>query len=123
MSRSTLLRDKPKAKAKASSLKVKRILCGAPNATTQLRHLREQLGTEGDVISARHRKLTQAVFGKPLSPSEVAARVCADVRQRGLSAVFHYTEQFDKVKLTPSTFRVSQQELDKAHAAADPEFL
>src|SRR5205814_5594885 len=64
-----------------------------------------------------------AVFGKPLSPSEVAARVCNEVRQRGLPAVFHYTEQFDKVKLTASTFRVSQQELDRAHAAADPELL
>lgn len=120
MARQATLREKVSA---AVSIKMKRIILGAPNASSQLRNLREQLGTEGDVVSPRHKKLTQAVFGKPLSPQEVVARVCSDVKERGLSAVLKYTEQFDKVRLTPSTVRVSSEELDSAHAQADPEFL
>src|SRR5262245_61758321 len=120
MAKATALREKPvREKPMAASIKVKRILCGSPNAANQLRHLREQFGTEGEVLSPRQKRLTQAVFGKPLSPSEVVARVCNDVRQRGLPAVLHYTEQFDKVKLTPATLRVSAEELDRAHAQAD----
>src|SRR5204863_122672 len=39
------------------------------------------------------------------------------------SAVLHYTEQFDKVKLKPADIRVPAAELQAAHAAADPDFL
>jgi histidinol dehydrogenase len=119
----TLTRERPVARPSAKSVKVKRIICGSSNATAQLRALREQLGSEGDIVSARHKRLTQAVFGKPLTPVEVVAKICSDVRQRGLPAVLHYTEQFDKVRLTPTMIRVPQEELDRAHAAADPELL
>src|SRR5262249_30936228 len=50
----------------------------------------------------------------------VVERVCADVRERGLDAVLHYTEQFDRVSLTPDTLRVTTSEMALAHAAADP---
>ncbi len=119
MPRSTMVRDR----AASRVVKIKRILCGTSNAATQLRSLRENLSANGDLVSAKHKKLTQAAFGKPLSPSEVVSRVCQDVRQRGLSAVFHYTELFDKVKLNAQSFRVTETELDEAHAAADPELL
>jgi histidinol dehydrogenase len=49
--------------------------------------------------------------------------VCAEVRERGLPAVLHYTEQFDRVRLTSETIRVSAHELAEAHAAAEPAFL
>lgn len=119
MPRSTMVRDR----AVSGGLKIKRILCGTSNAASQLRSLREQLGSDGDLVSAKHKKLTQAVFGEPLSPNEVVGRICQDVRQRGLNAVLHYTELFDKVKLTAQNFRVSEEELEQAHAAADPELL
>ena len=105
------------------TLKVRRIDCTAPNAARQLAALRDQFTSQADVVSPQGRKLTQAVFGEPLPPSRVAERVCADVKERGLPAVLQYTEQFDKVKLTPKTLRVSPEELAEAYAAADPEFL
>src|SRR5207248_2232912 len=58
-----------------------------------------------------------------LPPIRAVERICADVQKEGLSAVLHYTEQFDKVKLKPSELRVSAAELQAAHAAADPDFL
>src|SRR5207248_10241041 len=58
-----------------------------------------------------------------LPPIRAVERICADVQKEGLSAVLHYTEQFDKVKLKPSELRVSAAEVHAAHAAADPDFL
>src|SRR5580704_6874376 len=135
MSKTAVLREKPRMKPrekspekshekpKTGSIKVRRIVCGTPSASSQLKHLREQLSMDGQVISPRHKKLTQAVFGKPLTPTEVVSRICADVAKRGMPAVLHYTEQFDRVKLTPGSVRVSEEELDQAHASADQELL
>src|SRR5262249_10288347 len=75
------------------------------------------------VVSARGRELTEKVFGEALPPGRVVERVCAEVRNRGLAAVLHYTEQFDRVRLAPETLRVSPAELAQAHAAAEPAFL
>src|SRR5262249_38306752 len=74
-------------------------------------------------ISEKGRQLTVAVFGEPLTPAQVVERVCRDVRQRGLEAALHYTEQFDKVRLDRQSLRVSAQDLDRAHRRADPDFL
>lgn len=104
-------------------LKIRRIDLTAPNSAAQLAKLRDQFRTEGDVVSPASKKLTQAVFGEPLSPARAVERICNDVRDRGLPAVLQYTEQFDKVKLKPEMVRVKPAELAAAHAAADPEFL
>jgi histidinol dehydrogenase len=95
----------------------------AADAAAELMRLRQQLSLQADVVSPRGRQLTEQVFGQPLSPAQVVERICADVRLRGLPAVLHYTEQFDRVRLTPETVRVSVAELQAAHAKADPEFL
>ncbi len=42
---------------------------------------------------------------------------------RGRDALFHYTEQFDKVSLDADTLRVTLSEMALAHASADPAFL
>jgi histidinol dehydrogenase len=119
MASKTLVREKPASK----SIKVKRIICGAPNANSQFATLRAYLSTDGEVVSPRHRKLTQAVFGKELTPNQVVTKICGDVQSRGLSSVLHYTEQFDKVRLTASSMRVTPEELKEAHSQADPELL
>lgn len=105
------------------TLKVRRIYCTAANALKQLAALRNQFSSQGSVVSAQGRKLTQAVFGEALAPDKVVERVCEDVKQRGLAAVLQYTEQFDKVKLTAKTLRVSPEELLEAFRAADPEYI
>ncbi|VTS08834.1 histidinol dehydrogenase [Tuwongella immobilis] len=104
-------------------LKMRRIDCSTSNAVAQLKALRDQFSSDGDVVSARDRKLTQAVFGEALSPVQSVDRILADVRSQGLEAVLRYTEAFDKVKLTAKTIRVPASEMADAYASAAPEFL
>jgi histidinol dehydrogenase len=102
---------------------MRRIDCARADSRQQLIALRDQLASHGDVISEKGRQLTQKVFGEALPPARVVERVCQDVRQRGLAALLHYTEQFDQAKLDATTLRVSDAELADAHRRARPEFL
>ena len=105
------------------ALKMRRIDLTASNGAAQLAKLRAQGRMDAEVVTPTAKKLTQAVFGEPLSPMRVAERVCLDVRDRGLPAVLKFTEQFDKVKLKENGIRVPASELAAAHAAAAPELL
>lgn len=105
------------------ALKLRRIDLTANNASAQIAKLRDQLRTGADISSAASKKVTQAVFGEALSPSQVVERICDDVRDKGLSAALHYTEQFDKVKLKPDQVRVKPAELAEAHASVGADFL
>ncbi len=104
-------------------LTLRRIHLGRPGAAEQLVHLRAQLSTQGNIVSARGRELTERVFGEALPPARVVERICEDVRKRGRDAVFHYTEQFDRVRLDADTLRVERAEMALAHAAAEPALL
>jgi histidinol dehydrogenase len=104
-------------------LTLRRISLGDPEAAAQLARLRDELGAQGNVVSERGRELTRKVFGQPLTPQQVVERICESVRTGGLSAVLDYTEQFDRVRLTPDTLRVTPSEMRLAHAAADSSFL
>ena len=42
------------------------------------------------------------------------------VRRNGDAAVIRYTKQYDRVKLTPRTLRVSEKEMEEAYRRADP---
>jgi histidinol dehydrogenase len=105
------------------NVKLRRIACADADAAAQIRDLRTRLSAQGEVVSPRARELTRSVFGEVLTPAQVVERVCADVRRRGLDAVLHYTEQFDRVRLDAANLRVSERDLVQAHAAADPAFL
>lgn len=105
------------------TLKVRRIDTTSPQAAKQLAALHDPFAEMANVVSPSSKKLTQAVFGEALPPVKVVARICEDVKAKGLSAVLHYTEQFDKVKLTPKGIRVSADEMAAAAAAAEPEFI
>ncbi len=104
-------------------LNIRRIRRGSADATAQLITLRSQLGARGNIVSPRGRAMTMQVFGEPLTPIQVVERICADVQARGAAALFHYTERFDEVRLSPETLRVSRREMADAHAAADPALL
>ena len=104
-------------------LTLQRIQLGSTDAAEQLARLRVQLSAQGNVVSARGRELTERVFGEALPPVRVVERICEDVRQRGRDAVFHYTEQFDRVRLDADTLRVERAEMAEAHAAADAKLL
>src|SRR5215212_1995204 len=105
------------------ALKLRRIDLSANNAAAQITKLRDQFGYDSEVVSAAGKKLTLAVFGEALSPVRAVERICNDVRDKGLSAVLSYTEQFDKVKLKGDAIRVKPAELAEAHAAVSPDFL
>jgi histidinol dehydrogenase len=105
------------------TLSVRRIRLADAGAAERLAALRDQLSAQGNVVSARGRELTQQVFGEPLPPARVVERVCGDVRARGLAAVLHYTEQFDRVRLSAATLRVGAADLADAWARADTAFL
>lgn len=104
-------------------LKIRRIDLTTSDARRQIVRLRDQFHHDSSIVTPQMKKVTQAVFGKPLTPAEAVERICKDVRAKGLSAVLHYTEVFDKVKLKPDALRVKESELTHAHAAVDPSYL
>lgn len=85
--------------------------------------LRSKLSVNGDMVSESGRQRTIELFGEPLSPQQVVERICADVRRDGLQSVLDYTAKLDGKALTAETFRVSPEELAKAHSNAEPKFL
>jgi histidinol dehydrogenase len=102
---------------------LRRLRLADADSAAQLAALRDQLGAQGNVVSQRGRELTVKVFGEPLPPARAVERICSDVKARGLDAVLHYTEQFDRVKLTRENLRVGADDLAGAWAKADTAFL
>jgi histidinol dehydrogenase len=106
-----------------SAINMRRIRLGEAGASLGLSELRRQLSAQGNVVSPRSQALTVRVFGEPLPPLRVVERICEDVRSRGREALFHYTEQLDRVQLTADNLRVDPAELAEAHAKADARLL
>jgi histidinol dehydrogenase len=105
------------------SLKIRRIDTSNPHAARQLAALQNPFADQAHVVSGSSRKLTQAVFGEALPPVKAVEKICNDVKNKGLSALLHYTEAFDKVRLTPKQIRVPADELAAAFEQADPAFI
>lgn len=106
-----------------SKLNLQRISSTQADAAQQLTQLRKRLMSHADVISEQGRQLTQAVFGEPLPPTRVVERICQEVRDKGLTALLHYTEQLDRVRLEGDSLRIKPRELLEAHRQAEPAFL
>jgi len=105
------------------ALRIRRIDGRKEDIRAAMAELRRKLSPRGDVVSQAGRQRTMEIFGQPLSPAEVVARICRDVDQRGLAAVLDYSARIDKAELTAAALRVPEDELARAHAAADAEFL
>jgi histidinol dehydrogenase len=104
-------------------LTIRRIDCRREDARPALAELRRQLSPRGDVVSPAGRARTMEVFGEPLTPQQVVARICDDIRTRGLEALLDYSAKLDKATLTPETLRVSDRELAEACARVEPAYL
>ncbi len=100
-----------------------RIDLAEPDGRVRLEALRDRLGSQGDVISPASRQRTIDVFGEPLTPRQVVAKICEDVRQQGLAALLDYTRRIDRAEVTSESLFVPRDALAAAHAAADPAFL
>lgn len=106
-----------------TSLNITTIDCRQGDARGLFRSLRQKLSPRGNVVSEAGRQRTIDLFGQPLTPQEVVHRICADVRQHGLSALLDYTAKLDRKQLTAATVRVSADELQDAAQSASSEFL
>jgi len=104
-------------------LKIRRIDGRTDNLRAAIDDLRERLSPRGNIVSEAGRRRTIEVFGEPLTPVQVVEKICGDVRTRGLAAVLEYSSKLDKATLTAESLRVPADELARAHASADPEFL
>ena len=104
-------------------LNIRRIDSRRQDIRAAMAELRQRLSPRGNVVSEAGRQRTIEVFGEPLSPAQVVERICRDVETRGLAAVLDYSARIDKSQLTAETIRVPAEELQKAHAKADPAFL
>jgi histidinol dehydrogenase len=102
---------------------MRRIDCSSDDAARAIAELRRELSPEGEVVSPEARARTIAVFGEALTPLQVVERICTDVAARGLDAVLDFTLRIDAVSLAPDQVRVTPQELEVAHQAADPIYL
>jgi len=88
-----------------------------------LQQLRTRLSLQGNLVSERGRAKTVEVFGQPLTPEQVVATICQDVRTEGLGAVLRYTQGLDGVAVSADTLRVPAAALQAAHQQADPRLL
>jgi histidinol dehydrogenase len=88
----------------------------------RLEALRRSLISQGDLVSEGGRQRTIAVFGEPLSPRQVVARICSAVRERGLAAVVEYSQRIDGAAADAPLF-VPPEALTAAHATVEPGFL
>jgi len=102
---------------------IQRIDTQSDGAQAALSALRARLGLRGDVVSETGRRRTVEVFGQELTPNQVVARICDDVRSRGMEAVLDYSARIDKAKLSAESVRVPAADLVRAHKAAEPNFL
>jgi histidinol dehydrogenase len=71
-----------------------------------------------DQIESLHRKLQRKARFGGLEEKKVW-EIIREVSKRGDEAVAEYTEKYDFVKLNPEQFRVSIEELEKAHKEVD----
>lgn len=105
------------------SMSISQIDTRHDDVNVALQQIRERLGPQANVVSERGRAKTLEVFGEPLTPEQVVARICEDVQEHGLKSVLHYTNKLDCVAMPGESVRVPKAALVAAHAAAEPAFL
>ena len=71
---------------------------------------------------AYKRLLNRLDLGKS-EVNRVTQKILEDVRKEGDRALFRYTKQFDRIRLTPETIRISKEEIAHAYENADGSIL
>jgi len=105
------------------NFRIQRIDARSNASAAALTELRRKLSPQGDIVSEKGKKLTERVFGKPLTPQQVVETICEDVRQRGTPALLHYSQQLDGQPQTADEFRVDVRRLEEAHRQSSPDFI
>lgn len=84
------------------------------NYESEVRELASRLRSGG---------LTAASERSELDVTSIVRDLLEQVRTGGNSAVAALTSKLDRAAITPETLRIPQDELQRAHAEADPEFM
>jgi len=71
----------------------------------------------------RYTMLLDVMFQSVGGERQQLCKILDDVAKRGDEAIAEYTEEFDKVKLTPEQFRVSKEDLEKAYTEISKNLL
>ena len=106
-----------------SSSVVQTIDLATADGRPRLQRLVASLSSQGDVVSPAAAQRTQEIFGEPLTPKQVVAKICADVKAHGREAVLDYTTRIDRADVTSDTLFVSPDAFRHAHASVEPAFL
>lgn len=54
---------------------------------------------------------------------KIVDSILANVKENGDKAIFEYTEKFDKIKITPETLKVTDEEIKYAYSQVKPELI
>ena len=93
------------------------------HARNLLDALRDKLSPQGDIVSEAGRARTLELFGEALSPRQVVARICQDVREYGLKSLLEYTRKLDQKDYLEAEFRVRPEEFEQAHQRVGSAYL
>ncbi|MDG2469044.1 MAG: histidinol dehydrogenase [Pirellulaceae bacterium] len=104
-------------------ISIRKVNAENEDVISELEVLQERLSPQGDIVSPAGRRLTESVFGEPLTPQQSVERICQHVAKFGLEKVLYYTRVFDQAEVTQDNLAVSDLELRTAHQNADTEFL
>jgi len=107
----------------SGKLNIRRIDGRSGDIRAEMDEIRERLSPQGNVVSERGRQLTIEVFGSPLTPVQVVDRILTDIREKGIEALLDFNRRIDGADLTAETIRVPLEDLEKAHANADPDLI
>jgi len=95
-----------------------------PHELNQILLCSSEAGFEKKIEKLRSKMMLAARFaGYGSEENQQVVEILRNVAERGDHAVAEYTAKFDGVKLTPQEFRVSKDELEKAHREVSQDVL
>ena len=113
----------PTSTASLTSLAVQTIDLTTAEGRGRLGRLVSSLSSQGDVVSPSAAKRTIEIFGEPLTPKQVVARICEDVQAKGREAVLEYSRRIDRAEVGVESLFVTAEAFEQAHASVAPAFL
>lgn len=113
----------PTSTASLTSLAVQTIDLTTAEGRGRLGRLVSSLSSQGDVVSPSAAKRTIEIFGEPLTPKQVVARICQDVQAKGREAVLEYSRRIDRAEVGVESLFVTAEAFEQAHASVAPAFL
>ena len=113
----------PTSTTSPTSLAVQTIDLTTAEGRGQLGRLVSSLSSQGDVVSPSAAKRTIEIFGEPLTPKQVVARICQDVQAKGREAVLEYSRRIDRAEVGVESLFVTAEAFEQAHASVAPAFL